>query len=145
MLQVIEPKQFTSLSTEYGKRLESTALEKYIEQQHQDITVCSAGFVIFADKPYLGATLDAYIHDPRRQEQYGLKCPYKYRNLTPEDACLNGDFCSTLSTSRQLNSVEAEPSILFTNPRATGNYWQKMVRFRNSHKAWNLCGNNFLQ
>ena len=37
--------------------------------------------------------------------QYGLieiKCPYKYRNLTPEDACLNGDFCSTLSTSKQI-------------------------------------------
>ena len=54
---------------------------------------------------HLGATPDAYIHDPRRQEQYGLieiKCPYKYRNLTPEDACLNGDFCSTLSTSKQI-------------------------------------------
>ena len=92
MLRIIEPKQFTSPSTEYGKRLESTALEKYTIEQHQDITVCSAGFVIYAEKPYLGATPDAYIHDPHRKEQYGLveiKCPYKYRNV---NICCPGQF-----------------------------------------------------
>ena len=112
VLRVIEHKQFTSPSTEYGKRLESTALEKYTEQQHQDITIFSAGFVIFADKPYFGATPDAYIHDPRRQEQCRLieiKCPYKYRNLTLENACLNGDFCSTLSTSKQIQLKRNHP------------------------------------
>ena len=44
--------------------------------------------------------------------QYGLieiKCPYKYRNLTPEDACLNGDFCSTLSTSKQIQLKRNHP------------------------------------
>ena len=101
VLRIIEHEQFTSPSTEYGKRLESTALEKCIIEQYQDITVCSAGFVIYAEKPYLGATPDACVHDPHTKEQYRLvviKCPYKYRNVTPEDACLNGDVCSTLST-----------------------------------------------
>ncbi len=102
VLRIIEPKQFVSPSTEYGKKMESTALEKYKAYKNdQTITVCSAGFVIYKDKPYLGATPDAYVHDPNRKEQYGLieiKCPYKYRNVTPEDACFNSDFCSTICT-----------------------------------------------
>ena len=102
VLRIIEPKQFVSPSTEYGKRMESIALEKYNAYKNdQAITVCSAGFVIHEEKPYLGATPDAYVHDPNRKEQYGLieiKCPYKYRNVTPEDACFNSDFCSTVCT-----------------------------------------------
>ena len=102
VLSIIEPKQFISQSTEYGKRMEATALEKYKAYKNDEaITVCSAGFVIYEEKPYLGATPDAYVHDPNRKEQYGLveiKCPFKYRNITPEDACLNSDFCSTVCT-----------------------------------------------
>lgn len=70
--------------------------------------MCSAGFVIYEDKPYLGATPDAYIHDPNRREQYGLieiKCPYKYRNVTPEGACLSSDFCSTISTQAGTRTI----------------------------------------
>ena len=100
VLRIIEPKQFVSPSTEYGKKMEPSALEKYkLHKKDESIIVCSAGFVIYKEKPYLGATPDAYAHDPSRREPYGLieiKCQYKYRNVTPEEACINSDFCSTL-------------------------------------------------
>lgn len=87
--------------------MESIALDKYKAYKNdQSIVVCSAGFVIYKEKPYLGATPDAYIHDPKRKEQYGLieiKCPYKYR---PEDACLNSDFCSTISTQAGTKTIK---------------------------------------
>lgn len=82
VLCIIEPRQFVSPGTEYGKNSEPTALEEHkATKMHTNITICSAGFVIYKEKPYLGATPDAYIHDPNREEQYGLieiKSPYKY-------------------------------------------------------------------
>ena len=114
VLHIIEPKQFVSPSTEYGKKMESTALEKYQALKNDPaITVCNAGFVIYKEKPYLGATPDAYVHDPSRKEQYGLieiKCPYKYRNITPEDACFNSDFCCTLSTQAGTRTLKLKQS-----------------------------------
>ena len=48
VLRIIEPKQFVSSSTEYGKRMESIALEKYKAYKNDPpIVVCSAGFVIY--------------------------------------------------------------------------------------------------
>ena len=49
VLCIIEPKQFISPATEYGKKYESpTTLEEYkVCRKCRDITVCSAGFVIY--------------------------------------------------------------------------------------------------
>ena len=49
VLRIIEPKQLISPATEYGKKYESyTALEENsVCRKHKDITVCSAGFVIY--------------------------------------------------------------------------------------------------
>ena len=68
---------------------------------HSDITICRAGFVICEEHPFLGASPDAYVHDPSCTEQYGLveiKCPYKYRYMSPEDACQQSDFCSVIES-----------------------------------------------
>ena len=47
VLCLIEPKQFVSSSTEYGKRMESRALTEYKAYKNDPlIVVCSAGFVI---------------------------------------------------------------------------------------------------
>ena len=105
VLRIIEPKQFSTTATEWGKRQESVALEQYERHQrslgHLQITVCKAGFVICEEQPFLGATPDAYVHDPSISEPYGvieIKCPYKYRDMSPEDACLQPDFCATLES-----------------------------------------------
>ena len=107
VLRIIEPKQFVSLSTEYGKRMESIALEKHKAYKNdQSITVCSAGFVIYEEKPYLGVTPDAYIHEPNRKEQYGL-IKIKFQcNVTLEDACLTSDFRSTISTQAGTRTIK---------------------------------------
>ena len=48
VLRIIDPKPFISPSMEYGKRMESTAPEKYKAYKNdQAVTVCSAGFVIY--------------------------------------------------------------------------------------------------
>lgn len=94
VLRTIEPKQFTSAATEWGKETEAIALQEYEVNLkslgHSDITVCRAGFVVCESHPFLGASPDGYVHDPSRKEQYGLfeiKCPYKYREFSVEDAC----------------------------------------------------------
>ena len=52
VLRIIEPRQFVSLATEYGKNSESTALEEYRASRiHTNITICSAGFVIYKEMP----------------------------------------------------------------------------------------------
>ena len=62
-----------------------------------------AGFVICDKHPFLGASPDAY--DPTSVEQFGLaeiKCPYKYRDLSPEEAAMNSDFCCFLNGVKAL-------------------------------------------
>lgn len=101
VLRVIEPKRFTTPATEWGKENKPIALEKYKAYQkslgHFDVTVCRAGFVVCETHPFLGASPDAYVHDPDRQTSYGLaevKCSYKYRDVSVEEACKNPDFCA---------------------------------------------------
>lgn len=149
VLRIIEPKQFVSSSTEYGKRMESIALEKYKAYKNdQSITVCSAGFVIYKEKPYLGATPDGYIHDPNRKEQYGLieiKCPYKYRNETPEDACLTSDFCSTIYTQAGTRTIKLKQKLLYYSQvqgqlAITGRRWCDFVIYTNKLLTMNTSG-----
>lgn len=120
VLRIIEPKQFTSAATEWGKETEAIALQEYEVNLkslgHSDITVCRAGFVVCESHPFLGASPDGYVHDPSRKEQYGLveiKCPYKYREVSVEDACKNSDFCSNITTDdngmQQINLKRSHP------------------------------------
>ena len=104
VLRIIQQNQFTSVLTEWGIKNEPVALKEYELYQkshgHSDITICSAGFVIYESHPFLGASPDAYVCDTARQDQFGLveiKCPYKYRDLFIEEACTNTDFCSQIT------------------------------------------------
>jgi len=113
VLRIIEPKQFTSAATEWGKETEAIALQEYEVNLkslgHSDITVCRAGFVVCESHPFLGASPDGYVHDPSRKEQYGLveiKCPYKYREVSVEDACKNSDFCSNITVLHYNGNLE---------------------------------------
>lgn len=101
--------------------------------------VCSAGYVIYKDIPYLGATPDAYVHDPHRKDQYGLieiKCLYKYRNVTPEDTCLNSDFCCSICVqdgSRVVKLKQNRPyySQIQGQLAITGRKWYDFVIYTN--------------
>lgn len=85
VLRIIQQNQFTSVSTEWGIKNEAVALKEYELYQkshgHSDITICSAGFVIYESHPFLGASPDAYVCDNVRQDQFGLveiKCLQRF-------------------------------------------------------------------
>lgn len=103
--QLLQSNQFSTKATEWGKKNEPVALEKYKDHQmksgHNDLIISKAGFVVCEDQPFLGASPDSYVFDPSCVKQFGLaevKCPYKYRELAPEDAAKEADFCCTLLT-----------------------------------------------
>ena len=106
VLRTIKQKQFTSSATEWGIKHEATAIKEYERYQkshrHAEITICNAGFVISESHPFLGAaTPDGFVCDNCREDQFGLieiKCPYKYRAVSIEEACTNSDFCAQLLT-----------------------------------------------
>ena len=83
VLQILQPKKFSSAATDWGIRHEEIALKKYCDQQHQcghhGLYYCKSGFVISKDHPFLGASPDAVVHDPTSINQFGLaevKSPY---------------------------------------------------------------------
>lgn len=101
--ELLHPQQFSTKATEWGRQHEAVALKAYIEHQlsmgHDGLLAVNAGFVVCEEHPFLGASPDAYVNDPTSVDQYGLaeiKCPYKYRDLSPEDAAMNLDFFCSL-------------------------------------------------
>ena len=85
----------------WGKFQEHVALQCYVDLQltsgQNRLIAVKAGFVICEEFSFLGAIHDACVHNPSRTEQYSLveiKCPYKYRDVLPEHATCNSDFCS---------------------------------------------------
>ena len=102
VLRILEPKQFFSEATEWGKEHEDIALRKYRQKQqesrHHGLYYCRSGFVISQEHPFLGAS-DAVIHDPTSDNPFGLaevKSPYSKRHMTPVEAASVTDFCSTV-------------------------------------------------
>ena len=103
---ILHPTNISSPALDWGKRSESTALDEY-EKYHRasgnlEIVVCKAGFVIHEEIPFLGASPDAYVYDPQSETEYGLaeiKCPFKYREIHPNEAAMEPDFCCKLSTT----------------------------------------------
>ena len=109
---LLHPKEFSTKATEWGKENEPKALQKYVEHQlqtgHIDLVTCKAGFVVCELHPFIGASPDAYVFDPSSVNQFGLaeiKCPYKYRELTPTDACKHSDFCCKLAIQPDGTSI----------------------------------------
>ena len=100
VLRILQPKQFTSRATDWGKTHERIAIEKYVEFQHDhghpSLTVTASGFYISMTDPYLGASPDGAVYDPSNASQpFGfveVKCPYTARNMTPVEACLQPNF-----------------------------------------------------
>ena len=59
-------------------------------------TVLHSGLVVNPGIPYLGATPDGKVIDKSHNDKYGLleiKCPYKFRNVSIQEAVLDKSFC----------------------------------------------------
>ena len=105
--ELLHPKQFSTKATDWGRQREPLALKAYVEHQagvgHVGLLAVNAGFVVCEAHPFLGASPDAYVNDPTSVDQFGLaeiKCPYKYRDLSPADAAMNSDFCCSVSMDK---------------------------------------------
>lgn len=93
----------SSQALEWGRSHEAQAIEAYKQKQkaagNDGMTVCKAGFHICEQYPFLGASPDGCIHDPKSEYKFGVlevKCPYKYRHKTISDSATNSDFCLML-------------------------------------------------
>ena len=97
----MQPKQLSTSATSWGVTHEPLAIDKYTEYQHQhghdDLVVAPSGFLISKTHPFLGASPDSSVYDPSNPvHPYGyleVKCPFSHRNVTPEDACKDKQFC----------------------------------------------------
>lgn len=106
VLRILQPRQFTSAATEWGIQHESIAIQQYVRYQqsqgHSDLTVAPCGFYVCKSHPYLGASPDGAVYDPSEPTApfgfLGVKCPYRHRNITPEEACATSGFCCSLES-----------------------------------------------
>ena len=89
-------KNIYGVQLDYGRAMESQAYVQYQNNHgHPYLYATSSGVIVSLTHPFLAASPDASVYDPTSSEPFGfaeIKCPYKYRELTPEDAAMNSDF-----------------------------------------------------
>ena len=107
---LLDERQVTSPAIKWGIEHESEALKAYVEYQHRtghtELTVCPVGFHVSISHPFLGASPDGGVYDPSNiGEPYGfaeVKCPFKHRDNTPQQACSDPNFCSELTSTGEI-------------------------------------------
>ena len=68
------------------------------KKSHKRLTIMERGLVVQSDLPYLGASPDGFLYCPACREYQRLleiKCPYKWRLLTPRVAAQDKTFFVT--------------------------------------------------
>ena len=117
VVNLLEQRQVTSPAIQWGIEHESEALKAYEKHQHKtghaELTVCPVGFHVSTSHPFLGASPDGGVYDPSNiGEPYGfaeVKCPFKHRNSTPEQACSDPHFCCVLTSSGEIRLKKHHP------------------------------------
>ena len=109
VLQILQPKQFSTPATQWGISCESHAREQYIQYQltcgKDGLVVAPAGFLISKSHPFLGASPDGAVYDPSSaNEPFGfleIKCPFKHKNATPQEAYRDPTSCCAYDNTAQ--------------------------------------------
>jgi len=117
----------------WGREKEATAVSTYIDHHKKNgnggVTVSKSGFLVSETHPFLGASPDRCVYNPRSpNDPYGfqeIKCPYKYREVSPTLAC--SDRTSVASLTRTIFSFEAITQILCTSTGTNGHWKAKLV------------------
>ena len=91
---------FTSKQTEWGKKHETIARERYLKVarvKHQNLQLSENGLYINPKWPFIGASPDGIVKcDCCAEGVVEIKCPYKHRENTIEYAAVNDkQFCLT--------------------------------------------------
>ena len=80
---------------QWGREHESIARQQYttfMKQRHRNFETSLSGLMIDPTLPYLGATPDGLSScDCCGQRIVEIKCPYKYRNMSPKSECALSD------------------------------------------------------
>ena len=113
VLQILQPKQFSTPATQWGISNESRAQQEYIQHQltcgKDRLVVAPTGFFISKSHPFLSASPDSAVYDPSSPNQpfsfLEIKCPFKHKNVTPREACLDPTFCCIYSNTVQLKQT----------------------------------------
>ena len=102
MKRIFYPHDLTHIpAIVWGREKEATALSTYTDHHKKNgnggVTVSKSGFHVSETHPFLGASPDRCVYDPHSpNDPYGfleIKCPYKYREVSPTLACSDKDFC----------------------------------------------------
>lgn len=113
VVRLLQQQKISSPAIEWGVKHESIAIEQYVKYQHSsghpDLSVSAVGFHVCPSHPCLGASPDGGVYDPAYPTKpYGLleiKCPYRYRDMTPLQACSDSSFYCSMSSINSSSSV----------------------------------------
>jgi hypothetical protein len=90
---------FQCASVMWGRSHEPAARRIYckiLRECHPGINVTECGLLVSPQIPYLGCSPDGIVHCPHCVDKENglleIKCPYKYRNVSPMTAAENKDF-----------------------------------------------------
>ena len=98
VMELINPKEFTSRHVEHGIKNEPVALEAYEKimfTTKTPVKVLKCGFVVCQDMPILGSSPDGRVFDFGCQDHFGVaevKCPETKFHVTPLEACQDSNF-----------------------------------------------------
>lgn len=87
---ILNPKEFSTAATSYGKKNEKRAIQKYINKTGNHVHEC--GFVINWKFPFIGASPDSKVCEDGATGIVEVKCPYSARDITVREACGNPAF-----------------------------------------------------
>ena len=91
---VMDYSKFENDYVKWGRNHEPAARRKYSVVTKQTVTTC--GLFVNKDFPHLAASPDGIIQTGNGNGLLEIKCPYKWRDCTPEEAAKDPQFCCKL-------------------------------------------------
>ena len=88
---VMDYSHFENEYVKWGRSHEPAARRKYTLQTKQTVSTC--GLYVNKDYPHLAASPDGIVHSSSGKGLLEIKCPYKWRDCTPEEAAKDSQFC----------------------------------------------------
>lgn len=92
--QILGYEKFSNSATKWGRTHEAAARRKYVNimKSKADISVSECGLIVNSDYPYLGTSPDGLVTCDGELGVLEIKCPYKNRDKTPQQACEDPKF-----------------------------------------------------
>ncbi|XP_052764075.1 uncharacterized protein LOC128205996 [Mya arenaria] len=129
--------EFDTAATRWGRSHEPAAKRLYqrrIQITHPGLKLFSSGLVVKPSLPHLGSSPDGIVDCCKKcahtKGVLEIKCPYKFRNCSPEEACIDKIFCCSIVNGEV--TLKKKTQLLFPSSRSNGLNRKKWCDF--------LCG-----